>query len=284
MRGGWLPDATSLSVPVTGAAVLAMMLLGAGAGVALHRWQAKKGARQEKESDESIAQEGYLIAAVLGTLGLLLAFSFGMVLNRYETRRELVVQEANAIGTAYLRTQLLDEPYRNRLSRLLVDYAANRVDLASAAEGAQNRYIEKNDRLLTAMWAQVKAARESALSHGVTTALLQTFNEVIDLDTERKVAWELRLPPEILALLISYIVVTSVVIGYQIDGPRGRRAAVVLFALLALSITFLTDINRPMSGQSRESQKPMLMLLQSLRSQPPAVFDAPSADHPATGL
>jgi hypothetical protein len=283
MRGGWLPDATSLSVPLTGAALLAMMLLGAGAGVALHRWQAKKGARREKESDESIAQEGYLIAAVLGTLGLLLAFCFGMVLNRYETRRELVVQEANAIGTAYLRTQLLDEPYRTRLSRLLVDYAANRIDVASADQGTNDRYLEKNDRLLTAIWAQVKASRESALSHGLTTALLQTFNEVIDLDAERKVAWELRLPPEILALLVSYIVVTSVVIGYQIDGPRGRRAALVLFALLALSITFITDINRPMSGQSRESQRPMQMLLQSLRSQPPAAFDAPSAAKPEDG-
>jgi hypothetical protein len=283
MRGGWLPDVTSLSVPATGAGVLAIMLFGIGAGVALHRWQAGKGSPQPQESEESVAQEGYLTGAVLGTLGLLLAFSFGMVINRYETRRELVVQEANAIGTAYLRTQLLDEPYRTRLSQLLVDYAANRIDVASTEEGADNPYLKTNDRLLTEIWAEVKASRESALSHGLTTALLQTFNEVIDLDTERKVAWELRLPPDILALLISYIVVTSVVIGYQIDGPRGRRAALVLFALLALSIAVITDINRPMTGQSRESQKPMLMLLQSLRSQPPAVFDAPSTGERTTG-
>jgi len=277
MRDGSWTDAPDLLILLVGLGSLAAMLLSAEGGRALSRWRSKRAKRKPDESEPSVAQEGYLLGAVLGTFGLLLAFTFGMVINRYETRRQLVVKEANAIGTAYLRAQLLDEPYRAHLSRLLVEYTANRVKLASTANGG-GAYLATNDRLLVEIWATVRSARESAMAHGLTTALLTAFNEVIDLDTERKVAWDLRLPPEILTLLIGYLIITSAVVGYQIDGPRGRRAAIVLFVLLALSMAVMADINRPLSGQSRESQVPMLMLLQSLRGQPPAVFDQNSAD------
>jgi hypothetical protein len=219
-------------------------------------------------------------AGVLGLLGLLLAFSFGMVLNRYETRRELVTQEANAIGTAYLRTQLLDEPHRSRLSKLLIAYTDNRIKLAST-DLDQNPYVSTNDRLLVEIWAAVTAARESALSHGVTTALLITFNEVIDLDTERKIAWQLRMPGEVLFLLLIYLMLTAAILGHSADGLRAKRAALVLFILLALSLSVMTDVNRPTTGRSRESQEAMLMLRQSLKSQPPEVFDKFAAPRPA---
>ena len=103
--------------------------------------------------------------------------------------------------------------------------------------------------------------------------MLMTFNDVIDRDTERKLAWSLRLPVEVLILIIVYIGITAAVIGHQVDGPRGRRAAILMFVMIALSITVIADLNRPLSGHARESQKPMEMLLASLRSQPPRVFD-----------
>lgn len=273
MQGGGLTDwLSSLPILAIGFGTLAVMLAAAATGQLVRRLQAHRARRVGEESEPSVAQEGYLLGGVLGLLGLLLAFSFGMVLNRYETRRELVIQEANAIGTAYLRAQLLDEPHRDRLSKLLIAYTDNRIKLASA-DLDKNPYLATNDRLLTEIWAAVRAARDSALAHGVTTALLITFNEVIDLDTERKVAWQLRVPSEVLLMLIAYLSVTAAVVGHAIDGPRGKRAALVLFLLLALSIGVMTDINRPTSGRSRESQEPMLMLLRSLKSQPPEVFD-----------
>jgi hypothetical protein len=225
-----------------------------------------------RESSESIAQESYLLSSALGLLGLLIAFSFGMVLTRYEARRQLVVQEANAIGTAYLRTQFLDEPFRSRLSALLLEYAENRVELADDA-GASGRYLARNDQLLTDIWTNVRAARESAVAHGVTVPLLTTFNEVIDLDAERKVAWGLRLPVEVIALLMVYLVLTAALIGHQVDGSRGRRAAFFLFVALTLAIVVMADLNRPELGAVGESQRPMHLLIQSLRAQPPPVFD-----------
>lgn len=268
MLTGWL---SNLSIVGTGIVTLLVLLMAAGAGQLLRRAQERRARRKDSESEPSVAQEGYLLSSALGLLGLLLAFSFGMVLNRYEARRELVTTEANAIGTAYLRAQLLDEPHRSRLSNLLISYTDNRIKLATADD--PKVYFAANDRLLTEIWAAVSAARESALSHGLTTALLMTFNEVIDLDTERKIAWRLRVPTEVLLLLLVFLGVTAGVVGHQVDGPRGKRAALVLFALLAVSITVITDINRPMAGRARESQEAMRMLLASLKAQPPGTFD-----------
>jgi hypothetical protein len=265
---GWL---SNLSIVATGIVTLAVLLVAAAIGQFIHRAQARRSRGELRESDPSVAQEGYLLSSALGLLGLLLAFSFSMVLNRYETRRELVTKEANAIGTSYLRAQMLDEPHRSRLTGLLVAYTDNRIKLATAED--QSAYLATNDRLLTQIWAAVSAARESALEHGLTTSLLQTYNEVIDLDTERKLAWALRVPKEVMFLLLVFLAVTAGVVGHQVDGPRGKRAALMLFVLLALSIAVITDINRPMSGSARESQKAMEMLLASLKAQPPRVFD-----------
>ena len=104
-----------------------------------------------------------MIGSMLGLLALLLAFSFAMGIDRYEERRRLVILEANAIGTSYLRAQLLDEPHRTRLSSLLVAYTDNRLALGSGAPGDQDARLAVDQKLLTDIWAAVAAARESAL-------------------------------------------------------------------------------------------------------------------------
>ena len=225
MDRGWLSDwLSNLSVLAIGAGSLAFMLVCVAGGRLIRRME-KRRERETLETEPSVAQEGYLLGSALGLLGLLLAFSFGMALNRYEARRALAVQEANAIGTAYLRAQLLDEPYRTTLSRLLVEYTENRIQFADSAPN-EGPYDARNDELLIHIWAVVQGSRESALAHGLTTSLLTAFNQVIDLDTERKVAWSLRIPVEVLFLLIAFLGVTAAVVGHQVDGPRGRRAAV----------------------------------------------------------
>ena len=151
------------------------------------------------------SQEGYLIGSALGFLALLMAFSFSMALGRYEERRHLVVQEANAIGTAYLRAQLLDEPHRSRLSGLLFQYTDNRIALGTGNHSGLDGQIALNDRLLTDIWAAVTAARDSAAAHGISTPLLTSYNEVIDLDTERKMARQVRLPAPLTLMLFGFL-------------------------------------------------------------------------------
>jgi hypothetical protein len=260
-----------LSLLGVGLVILASMLLASLAGYAIRRWEIRRAARREEEVEHS--QESYLVGSILGLLALLLAFSFSMALDRHEERRHLVVQEANAIGTAYLRAQLLDEPHRSRLSNLLVEYTDNRIVLASAPREETVQLLANNDRLLTDIWAAVVVSKQSALRHGISTPLLMTFNEVIDLDTERKVARQVRVPAPVLLLLYGFLLLTALVLGYVLEDRRGRIGAATLFLLLSLYTSIIADLSRPASGSIQESQEPMLMLRGSLKAQPPPVFD-----------
>lgn len=264
----WLAGLSLLGVAL---AVLGSMLLTYVVGQLIRSWEIRRAQRRENEVEHS--QESYLVGSMLGLLALLLAFSFSMALDRYEERRQLVVQEANAIGTAYLRAQLLDEPHRTRLSRLLVRYTENRIVLAAASRESLAPLLAENDRLLTALWGGVVAARDNALARGISTPLQMTFNEVIDLDTERKVARQVRVPAPVLLLLYGFLLLTALVLGYVLEDRRGRIGAAALFILLALYVSIIADLSRPGSGSIRESQEPMLMLQASLKAQPPIVFD-----------
>lgn len=267
MTGGGLIDWLS-NLSLTGVVlfILSSMLLMAFAAHSMRKKFAGEG-------DEGHSQEGYLVGSLLGVLALLMAFSFSMALDRYEERRHLVIQEANAIGTSYLRAQLLDEPHRTRLSQLLVEYTDNRVALGTGRHAGLQRQLAINDQLLTDIWAAVAAARDSAASHGISTPVLMTFNEVIDLDTERKVARDVRVPAPVMLLLYGFLLLTAAVLGFVLEERRARLGAFVLFLLLALYVSIISDLNRPTSGNIQESQEAMLMLQRSLHDQPPQVFD-----------
>jgi hypothetical protein len=270
MQGGWLTEWLS-NLPLAGVVLLLLgtMLLAAFAGHASRLMMN----RRPKTQDEEHSQEGYLVGSMLGTLALLMAFSFSMALNRYEERRHLVIQEANAIGTSFLRAQLLDEPHRTRLSTLLVAYTDNRIALGTGKHAGFDRQLAINDGLLTDIWAAVLAARDSANAHGIATPVLITFNELIDLDTERKVARQVRVPAPVLLLLYGFLILIALVLGYVLEERRARLGAFALFALLSLYMGIVVDLNRPTSGYVQESQEPMLMLQRALRSQPPNAFD-----------
>lgn len=264
---------TGLSLVGVALVIFASMLLASLIGYAIRQIDRRLAERRQRDSAWSTSQESYLVGGMIGLLALLLAFSFSMALDRYEERRHLVVQEANAIGTAYLRAQLLDEPHRARLSKLLIDYTDNRIALANARPGENAPYLTNNDRLLTDIWVAVTAARDSAAAHGISTPLLIAYNEVIDLDTERKVARRVRVPAPVLFLLYGFLALNAAVLGFVLEERRGRLGALMLYVLLALYVGIIADLNRPGSGSIRESQEPMLMLRQSLQTQPPATFD-----------
>ena len=111
MTGDWLYE-LDLGVILLGSFLLFLLSLFIG------YWTGRK-VRKEGEQDTQVYT---ILAAILGLLGLLLAFTFSMAAARYDVRRNLVVQESNAIGTAYLRTQMLPEPHRTQISDLLRVY------------------------------------------------------------------------------------------------------------------------------------------------------------------
>jgi hypothetical protein len=237
--------------------------------------QSRTRQRSSEGDDKEGGQEGYVVSAVLGLLALLMGFTFSLAVDRFETRRHLVLEEANAIGTAYLRAQLLAEPDRTRMTNLLLQYTDNRIALAKAAPGGapQQRMMKTNDALLTDIWAATSAAFEGIKGLPFSNTYLNSVNALIDLDASRKTARAARVPAEVFAVLFVYLIVAAAVLGYVLRGARGRIAGGFLLALLTLSLVLIIDVNRPTLGGITESQQPMEDLQQSLAAQPPPVFD-----------
>ncbi|OHT20600.1 MULTISPECIES: hypothetical protein [Edaphosphingomonas] len=217
--------------------------------------------------------EGYIVSAVLGLLALLTGFTFSLAIDRYETRRERVLVEANAIGTTYLRAQLLEEPHRARISRMLVDYTDNRIALAKAHGKDIQPRLGANDRMLADLWTATVAAYPTIRSYDFSSAFLDSMNALIDMDAARKAARYARVPMEVFLVLLIYMLISAGVLGYVLVGRNGRISAAFLLFLFSLSVLLIMDVNRPNAGGINESQEPMIALRQTMRAQPPALFD-----------
>ena len=159
---GWLNNAPLL---ILGGGTLILMTMAVGAGVALRAWN--DGGRQIGKKGEDGGLEGYVVSAVLGLLALLMGFTFSLAVDRFETRRTLVLEEANAIGTTYLRAQLLEQPHRERISQLLVNYTDNRIALAKAPPDRVAPLLAANDRMLSDLWAATASAVRTEASYSV---------------------------------------------------------------------------------------------------------------------
>jgi hypothetical protein len=230
-------------------------------------------ARGEAPAKGREAAEGPTITAVLTLLALLLGFSFNLAMERFEQRRQLVVEEANAIDTAYLRAQLLPEPHRKRISEILVAYTDNRIALATIGAKRSPALLARNDELITNLWAATAAALDSIGRPDFSNAFLRSINGVTEVDNARKNARLIRVPDEIFAVLFAYMVATSGLLGYLLTGLQGKLSSALVLVLMALFLLLIIDIDRPMQGAIRESQAPMEQLRAKLASEPASVFD-----------
>lgn len=191
-------------------------------------------------------QAGVLIGALLALLGLLLAFSFSIVESRFAARKSLVLEEANAIGTAYLRAQTVPDPQGPRLEELLREYVQTRTQIRTSAE--LERALRASEVLHRGLW---KEATETAKAHPdseVVALFLASLNEVIDLHESRvTVALYQRLPRPILWTLYVVSILSMGLLGYGAGIGRWRSpfATVALTISVASVIVLIVELDRP---------------------------------------
>lgn len=235
------------------------------------------GARKADRLDDVTTDDdvnGAIVPAVLGLLALLLGFTFALAVDRFETRRSLVLEEANAIGTAYLQAQVLPPPNRERLTGLLIAYTDNRIRLAGTPKPSELRAeLEKNDALVNDIWSAALAGFDSIKHLDMSSTFLSSINSVIDLDTSRKTGRMAHVPNEVFWVLIVYVMVAALIIGYIIRNRASFYLASVMHVLIVLSLMLIMDIDRPAGGGIRESQFPMQLLSQSMHAQPASAYD-----------
>ena len=266
--GDWL---RSTPIWLLGLLIFVATLACALAGSSLDRWYARQFGSKEKLSE---SQSGYVVSIVYFLLSLLVGFTFQMAIERFEVRRHLVLDDANAIEALYLKAQLLDDPHRSRLSGLLVRYAQNHIDLAQARrdDAIGRKLLADDDRLRRDLWAATMPAFQSIKNLDFSTSLVESAADVVKIDSDRRAA---RLPPipmTIFFVLIFYSVVAATVLGAAMKSRKGEIVSAVMLVLQTLALMLVADINRPVDGTIHESQASMQQLLQRLQSEPPATY------------
>ncbi len=230
------------------------LLIAAGAGYRL-------GARARTRNRGSTADMGTIMGGLLGLLGLMLAFTFGMAGQRFDHRRELVVEEANAIGTAWLRTDLIPEPMRGRARETLRAYVHVRFEAASS--GSVEAFLAGasalSEQLQGVLWGI--AAEAASASPTPTTALFVTaVNEVIDMHGRRfAAAVRSPIPPIIFGTLyaVSFLVLLALGFMRGLTGDGSALATSLLSVVLAVVLALILDLDRPFEGYLKVGQGAM---------------------------
>lgn len=221
-----------------------------------------------------------LQAAILGFLALVLGFTFSISQGRFDTRRQLVVAEANAIGTTYLRSLMLPEPHRQQFARLLTEYADIRLPADDVA--AIERSVVRAEQLHDELWAEAITASHTEPNPAVTLLFTQTLNEMIDLHTMRVAAYLYRAPGMLIVLLHVTAALAVGVMGYAsgLDGRRNIGAMAVMVALVAIVLLLIVDLEQPRAGMIQTSQRALIEVRDELHqvTQGAADSDATSPD------
>ncbi len=227
--------------------------------------------RAARPAIEDPAKSHYwsLPAGVMGLLALLLAFTFSMSVTRYETRKELLVDEANAIGTTYLRSRMLPEPYRSEVAKLTADYVASRLrDYGTALNEEKIAVEEFNCRhLQNQLWSQAMGAAAKNPQPVPTGLFISSLNDVIDVAAKRDAARENHVPQPVLTFLFLVTILTMALLGYGcgLGNHRNIAATATVCLLISLVILVIMDLDRPRRGLITISQQPMLELRTSVK-------------------
>jgi hypothetical protein len=219
---------------------------------------------QTRTPEEVEGPTAALVGSLFALMAFLLAITMGMASDRFDTRRGLVLQEANSIGTTYLRAGYLPEPAASDSRDLLREYVPLRIvgnDLADIQERIA-RSVEIQDELWT---IAEDLARDR--SSDVLALYIDSLNETIDLNESRVTAGlYARVPETVLVLLIVGSALTLGMLGYSAGLTRRRSplTAVVMIAVLGAVITLVVDLDRPRDGFLEVNQQPLIDLQQQI--------------------
>ena len=232
----------------------------------------KRHGKQAPVAEKREKTAGTITGAMLALLGFMLAISLSMSDSRFENRRRLIIDEANAISTSTLRAQAIGGVHGTEIVRLLNQYTRLRLDFFEVGED-QNRLktiYAQTSALQGHIWEHASAIAGSA-PNPITSLLLTSLNETFDLVTARRWAFEVRLPPYIVKLLLIVSFLSMGIMGYYF-GICGSYhpilSSLIFFALISI-ILLIMDLDRPRSGYIKPEQSPLTWLIEEKKPQAP---------------
>jgi len=243
-------------------ALLALILY--EAGFRFGRWW------QVRTPEEKEGPTGMMVGSIFALMAFLLAITMGMASDRFDTRRGLVLAEANSIGTTYLRAGYLPEPASSQSRELLREYVPLRV--APDDVDDLGPMLVRSDEILADLWTIAEGLAKDEPGSDVLALYIDSLNETIDMDTSRVIAaLHARVPDTVLLLLIVGSALTLGMVGFSAGLTRRRSpiTAIVMIIVLGAVITLIIDIDRPQGGTLTVSQQPIVELQEQLESTTP---------------
>lgn len=233
------------------------------------------GDRRRRQPDhESESSLGAIVGATLGLLAFMLAFTFGMAAERLGTRKQLLLDEVNAIGTTYLRAGLLLEPHRSEVQKLLREYVDTRASLAKEALSGElskfNEAVSRSETLQEQIWSRAVAITDADRNSEIDALFIDSLNQMIDLHNSRLTVFNYRIPTLIWYVLYFIAILAMVMVGYQkgLSSKSSVKITIVLALTFSVVIFLIADLDRPIEGTLRVNQKPILELQKKMQAQP----------------
>lgn len=223
---------------------------------------------KERSAQKEWPQSGAITGATLGLLAFMLAFTFGLATSRLDSRKSLVVAEANAVGTTWLRSQMLPEPYPRTLKPLFLRYVQIRLEVGRRPGDMQRfaRLLEESTEIQNRLWAQARALGREYPRSVILGLFVQSLNEMIDLQETRLDVARYRLPPGVLATLYFTAFTASAMVGIN-AGQSGSRAFVITLLLtvtLAVVTSLIIDLDRTNQALFQVKLQSMVDLRESI--------------------
>ena len=239
--------------------LLGAMVLGAELGYRLGRRGSQ--AQNELTRTQIISIQG----STMGLLSLLLGFTFAMALSRFEYRKQMVVQESNAIGTAALRSQFLPTARDEEINKLFRRYVEIRLEsVLGTRQGSlgRERLDIENRQIQLELWRIANEAAEADPRSIPLGLFTHAVNEVIDIKTKRDIAVANHVPESVLLFLLAFAVLTAVVLGYGsgLAGARITSLTAAYCVIVVLVVVLIIDLDHPQQGLARTSQQSMMQL------------------------
>jgi hypothetical protein len=251
---------------VIGPGLFLFLCIAAEAGFRLQQWLD----RRSPSGTGKDGGAGHILGVSLGLMSLLLSFTFSIAIDRYDARRSLVLEEANAIGTAYQRADILAEPLRSALIGPLRDYTQVRIAFYEAGEDeAKLADVEHRTGVLqNQLWATTAQAVHTLPNTDLSASLMDAMNHMFDQAPARKVALAAHIPVAVLFGLTVLLLASAVMLGAVLGENRRRHPflALMLLALLSFTMTLIVDIDRPRQNHVLINQGPLLDLRAALLS------------------
>ncbi len=252
------------------ALVMVFSILSIEAGHRLGKLRSKRG-NVEAEGKHS---EG-MVQATLALLAFLLAFTFGVASERFNERRNLVIQEANAIGTTYLRADFLPGQAKKEVQDLLRAYVNLRITRVESMEDLKER-VKKAGQIQNDLWKQAVLNGKADLNSDIGALFVTSLNEMIDIQSSRlTVNVYSRVPDSVWGSLFLMMFLGLASIGYQtgLSGSRSWTTILILVLSFAIVISMIADLDRPREGFLKANLKPFQDLAESMGIKPASTND-----------